>query len=92
MKSVLGLLDAGVPVRGMAHITGGGMAGNLCRVIPEGLSARLRLDSWTVPPVFGALQELGGVAEAEMFRTFNMGVGFVLVRAWRGGGAGDASC
>jgi phosphoribosylformylglycinamidine cyclo-ligase len=79
VKSVLELLDQGVPVRGMAHITGGGLAGNLGRVIPEGLSARLRLGAWTVPPVFGALQELGGVARNEMFRTFNMGVGFVLV-------------
>lgn len=79
VKSVLGVLERGVSVRGMAHITGGGLAGNLGRVIPEGLSARLRLDAWTVPPVFGALQELGGVAQKEMFRTFNMGVGFVLV-------------
>ncbi len=79
VKSVLGLLDQGVPVRGMAHITGGGLAGNLGRVIPQGLSARLRLDAWTAPPVFAALQKVGGVAQSEMFRTFNMGVGFVLV-------------
>jgi len=50
-------------------------------VIPDGLCARVRSDSWKVPPVFGALQELGGVGTAEMFRTFNMGVGFVLVVA-----------
>ncbi len=79
VRSVLGLLEQGVPVRGMAHITGGGIAGNLGRVIPEGLSARLSVDAWTVPPVFRALQELGGVAQSEMFRTFNMGVGFALV-------------
>jgi phosphoribosylformylglycinamidine cyclo-ligase len=81
VKSVLDLLDRGVPVRGMAHITGGGLAGNLSRVIPDGLTAVLRLNSWTVPPVFRALQKLGGVSEGEMFRTFNMGVGFVLVVA-----------
>jgi phosphoribosylformylglycinamidine cyclo-ligase len=68
-----------VPIRGMAHITGGGIAGNLGRVIPEGLSARVRLDSWKVPRVFGALQDSGGVSDSEMFVTFNMGIGFVLV-------------
>jgi phosphoribosylformylglycinamidine cyclo-ligase len=79
VKSVLGLLDKGVPVKGMAHITGGGIAGNLARVIPEGLSAHLHLDWWTLPPVFGALQTLGGVSRTEMFLAFNMGLGFLLV-------------
>jgi phosphoribosylformylglycinamidine cyclo-ligase len=79
VRSVLGLLDMGIPVRGMAHITGGGIGGNLSRVIPEGLCARLDFREWRVPRLFRALQELGGVEETEMFRTFNMGVGLVLV-------------
>lgn len=79
VKSVLGLLDAGVPVRAMAHITGGGMIGNLSRVIPEGLSARLNFDQWQVPTVFRTIQGLGHITEKEMFATFNMGVGYVLV-------------
>ena len=81
VRSVLGLLDAGVPVRGMAHITGGGIPGNLNRVIPEGLLARLDLGAWSVPPVFRVLQRLGGIEEDQMFQTFNMGVGYILVVA-----------
>lgn len=79
VRSVLQVLERGVPVRAMAHITGGGLAGNLSRVIPQGLRAALYRSGWTVPRVFTALQEFGGVSDAEMFRTFNMGIGFVLV-------------
>jgi phosphoribosylformylglycinamidine cyclo-ligase len=79
VKSVLALLEKGVPVRGMAHVTGGGIVGNLSRVIPEGLLARLSSDQWQVPPVFGALQALGGISQVEMFRAFNMGLGFLVV-------------
>jgi phosphoribosylformylglycinamidine cyclo-ligase len=79
VRSVLGLLDSGVPVKAMAHITGGGMTGNLARVIPDGLSAGLHFDEWTIPPMFRAIQNLGDVADKEMFATFNMGVGFVVV-------------
>lgn len=79
VRSVVDLLDAGVTIRAMAHVTGGGMAGNLSRVIPEGLSADLRFGDWKVPPLFTTIQELGGVSQEEMFKTFNMGVGFMLV-------------
>jgi phosphoribosylformylglycinamidine cyclo-ligase len=79
VRSVLGLLERGVSIRGMAHVTGGGIAGNLCRVIPEGLSARLTLGGWKVPPEFRAIQTLGGISEEEMFLAFNMGLGFLLV-------------
>jgi phosphoribosylformylglycinamidine cyclo-ligase len=79
VRSVLELLEQGVPVRGMAHITGGGIAGNLSRVIPDGLSARLNLSNWKVLPVFRALQRLGDISDDEMFRVFNMGIGYVLV-------------
>ena len=63
----------------MAHITGGGMIGNLSRVIPDGLSARLRFTNWKIPPIFRAIQRLGDIADEEMFATFNMGVGYVLI-------------
>jgi len=79
VRSILKLLERGVPVRGMAHITGGGMAGNLCRAIPDGLCARLNLSNWKVHPVFRALQNLGDISDQEMLRVFNMGVGFVVV-------------
>jgi len=78
-RPVLDLLKLGATVRAMAHITGGGITGNLPRVLPEGCRARLRRDAWAVPAIFRALQEAGGVDEAEMFRTFNMGIGYVLV-------------
>ncbi|TVR65145.1 MAG: arginine--tRNA ligase [Gemmatimonadales bacterium] len=68
-------------VRALAHITGGGIPGNLPRVLPEGLGARIRTDSWEIPTVFRILAELGGVARDEMFRVFNMGVGMVAVVA-----------
>ena len=66
-------------IRGIAHITGGGLAENLERILPPGRRAVVRRGSWTEPPVFGWLQKLGNVAEAEMDRVFNRGVGLVLV-------------
>jgi phosphoribosylformylglycinamidine cyclo-ligase len=66
-------------VHAMAHVTGGGITGNLPRVLPEGCRARIRRGSWPVPPVFAALQQAGDVAESEMFKTFNMGIGYLLV-------------
>lgn len=65
-------------VRGMAHITGGGLLGNIPRMIPEGLCAELDLHSWQTSPVFDWLIHLGMVDEAESYQTFNMGIGFVL--------------
>jgi phosphoribosylformylglycinamidine cyclo-ligase len=66
-------------VRGIAHITGGGLEGNVPRIFPEGLGARIDRSSWHVPAIFRLIQEKGGVSEDEMFRAFNMGVGEVLV-------------
>jgi phosphoribosylformylglycinamidine cyclo-ligase len=77
VKTVLALLEAGIPIKGMAHITGGGMTGNLSRVIPDRLQARLK--EWPVPPLFRTMQRLGGIADDEMYRAFNMGVGLVMV-------------
>jgi phosphoribosylformylglycinamidine cyclo-ligase len=68
-------------VKALAHITGGGFPGNLPRVLPPGLGARLREGSWEVPHLFRLIQQGGGVAADEMYRTFNMGVGMVVVVA-----------
>lgn len=78
-------LTGACDVRAFAHITGGGLVDNVPRVIPEGLCARIDRSAWEVPPVFAALMRLGNVDREEMFRTFNMGIGFVAVVA-----AGDA--
>jgi phosphoribosylformylglycinamidine cyclo-ligase len=74
------LLDASL-VKGMAHITGGGITENLPRVLPESCAAEIDLGSWEVPQLFRYLQERGGIAADEMFRAFNMGVGLILVCA-----------
>jgi phosphoribosylformylglycinamidine cyclo-ligase len=66
-------------VHAMAHVTGGGITENLPRVLPEGCRALIRRRAWSVPSVFATLREAGHVAEAEMFRTFNMGIGYLLV-------------
>lgn len=66
-------------VRALAHITGGGLTENLPRVLPDDLGAEIDLSAWDLPPVFRWLAETGGVAEAEMLKTFNCGIGMVLV-------------
>jgi len=66
-------------VRALAHITGSGLPGNLPRVLPAGTAARVKKGSWPVPPVFTAIQRIGGVAEEEMYSTFNMGIGMCLI-------------
>ncbi len=65
-------------VKGLAHITGGGMTENLPRILPEGCAAEIDLRSWSVPPIFSLLQEHGAVPREEMFRTFNMGIGLIV--------------
>jgi phosphoribosylformylglycinamidine cyclo-ligase len=79
VRPVLGLLRAGVSVHAMAHITGGGLTGNVPRVLPPGCRAVIRVGSWPVPGIFAILRQAGRIAQAEMLRVFNMGVGFVLV-------------
>jgi phosphoribosylformylglycinamidine cyclo-ligase len=66
-------------VRGLAHITGEGLEGNVPRVLPPNRRVFLRKGSWPIPPVFGWLQRLGHIDEAEMYRVFNMGIGFVVI-------------
>src|SRR5262249_3662740 len=71
LRPIRPLLQAGV-VKGMAHITGGGITENLPRVLPEGCSAEIDLSSWVPPPVFDFMQRHGNIAVAEMYRAFNM--------------------
>jgi len=66
-------------VRGMAHITGGGLVENIPRILPSGLAVRLEAERWEIPPVFRLIEESGPVSREEMFRTFNMGLGMVAV-------------
>jgi phosphoribosylformylglycinamidine cyclo-ligase len=80
VRPVLALMQS-VPVKGLAHITGGGLVENVPRVLPEGVQAVLHRDAWTMPPLFGWLQQHGQVADAEMHRVFNCGIGMVLVVA-----------
>jgi phosphoribosylformylglycinamidine cyclo-ligase len=68
-------------VHALCHITGGGFQGNLPRILPDGLCARVRASAWEVPPLFRLIQQRGAIAADEMFRTFNMGIGMVVVVA-----------
>ena len=77
-KALKGIMEKNC-VHGMAHITGGGIAGNLCRVIPDGLSAVIELDKIRTLPVFRFIRQCGNISDKEMLSTFNCGVGFILV-------------
>ncbi len=79
--SLVKLFRSGVLPRAIAHITGGGIGGNVARGIPDGLTARIDMRSFARPPIFDLIQRTGDVAEAEMRRTFNLGLGMVLVMA-----------
>lgn len=81
VRPVLDMLQKGIKIKAMAHITGGGITGNLPRVLPPGLGARVDENAWPKQPVFELLARLGNVPLAEMRRTFNMGIGYVLVSA-----------
>jgi phosphoribosylformylglycinamidine cyclo-ligase len=80
VKSILKLLEA-MPVKGMAHITGGGITENIPRVLPEGLTAEIQKSSWELPALFGWLQAQGNIEPLEMYRTFNCGIGMAIVLA-----------
>ena len=66
-------------IKGMAHITGGGLVGNVPRVLPQGIIAQFHSQSWTLPPVFKLIQQRGSVVRDEMYRVFNMGIGMVVI-------------
>ena len=78
VKPVLRLLKS-MKVKGLAHITGGGLTGNVPRILPERLAARLERSAWALPPLFRWLQERGNIADEELFRVFNCGIGMVAV-------------
>lgn len=80
LRPLDGLLDRGV-IKGLAHITGGGLTDNIPRILPEGTAVRIEKGSWPVLPIFELFRRLGNVSEREMYRTFNMGVGMVIVCA-----------
>ncbi|MFL5128265.1 MAG: phosphoribosylformylglycinamidine cyclo-ligase, partial [Microvirga sp.] len=81
VKPVLAAIRATGAVKGLVHITGGGFPDNIPRVLPNGVGVQLDLDAIPVPPVFGWLAKTGGVAEAEMLRTFNCGIGMIAIVA-----------
>jgi phosphoribosylformylglycinamidine cyclo-ligase len=78
VKPLLKLMEM-VTVKGMAHITGGGITGNVPRVLPDHVTAVIKASAWTLPPLFQWLQEQGQVADAEMHRVFNCGIGMVVI-------------
>ncbi|NOT15143.1 MAG: phosphoribosylformylglycinamidine cyclo-ligase [Methylotenera sp.] len=78
VKSVLKLIEV-LPVKGMAHITGGGITENIPRVLPEGLTAEIKASSWALPPLFQWLQAQGNIVPSEMYKTFNCGIGMAIV-------------
>lgn len=78
VKALKAVKAAGVRVKGCSHITGGGFYENIPRMLPEGVCAVIRKDSYEIPPIFGLLQEKGGIEEKMMYNTYNMGLGMVL--------------
>ena len=81
VKPLLAVLKQGLPLKGLAHITGGGFPDNIPRVLPEGLGAAIDLDAIAAPPVFGWIAREGQIAEREMLRTFNCGIGLIAIVA-----------
>ena len=76
------ILKSSLPVvKGMAHITGGGIPGNLPRIFPRGLAAQIDKSSWKAPAIFTLIQKRGSIEEKEMYRVFNMGVGMLVICA-----------
>lgn len=80
VKSLLKLIEA-LPVKGMAHITGGGITENIPRVLPAGLTAEIRADGWQLPPLFQWLQAQGNIVPSELYKTFNCGIGMAVIVA-----------
>jgi phosphoribosylformylglycinamidine cyclo-ligase len=66
-------------IKGMAHITGGGFIDNVLRILPQGVAAQFHSKAWTIPPIFQLIQQRGNVAQDEMYRVFNMGIGMVVI-------------
>jgi phosphoribosylformylglycinamidine synthase I len=84
------LADRGRYIKGMAHITGGGFAGNISRILPAGAQAVVDTHTWSIPPLFQLIAQLGNVPHAELYRTFNMGIGVIIILSPKA--AMDARC
>tara|TARA_B100000131_G_scaffold77209_1_gene73768 strand:- start:52 stop:1086 length:1035 start_codon:yes stop_codon:yes gene_type:complete len=78
-NDIFTLLDQGVNVKGLAHITGGGLLENIPRILPKNCEAKIKLGTWDILPVFNAMQSIGNIEQNEMFRTFNMGIGMIII-------------
>lgn len=78
VKAFMVLRDK-LEIKGMAHITGGGIPGNLPRILPEGIYADIKIGSWPVPKIFELIEKIGNIPEDEMKKTFNMGIGYIMV-------------
>lgn len=79
LPEVMALLGGGIDVRGLAHITGGGVTDNLPRILPAGVGARITRGTWAEPPIFTLIQQQASVSDAEMFHVFNMGLGMLVI-------------
>jgi phosphoribosylformylglycinamidine cyclo-ligase len=77
--AIINALLKDLPIHGIAHITGGGISENLVRIVPQACSIIIRDESWDIPPIFSFLQQAGNISEKEMLRTFNMGLGMIVV-------------
>jgi len=87
-RSYFRMLEPVLPkLKGIAHITGGGVIGNVSRILPKGLAAELESEMWAAPPIFGLIQKKGNMSLREMYRVFNMGLGMVVVCSPRGAAA-----
>lgn len=78
LKKLEGILNLG-KIKGLAHITGGGLLENIPRILPENVSVEINRGTWNELPVFGLMQKIGNVTDSEMFRTFNMGIGMIVI-------------
>jgi phosphoribosylformylglycinamidine cyclo-ligase len=78
VKMMKSIKDAGIKVKGCSHITGGGFYENIPRMLPDGVNAKIKLDSYPIPPIFKLLQKTGGIDDRMMYNTYNMGLGMVL--------------
>ncbi|MCB1538844.1 MAG: phosphoribosylformylglycinamidine cyclo-ligase, partial [Alphaproteobacteria bacterium] len=79
VTGVLGAIKQGAAIKGLAHITGGGLSENIPRVLPQGLGVRLDASAWPMPPVFKWMAQEGALSEADLARTFNCGIGMVVI-------------
>ena len=79
VRAVKALKERGIPLKGLAHITGGGIPGNLPRILPEGVCAVINERGWQEPPIFNIIRRLGGIDQEEMRRVFNLGIGFIII-------------